>query len=232
MAVLVQREVRAPTDSADVRELVASARLKKAHATARYEIRLLGAPAGTLGSVVSGGQKEEQLAYVVTGVLERPQRVDLRGFALAGWDRRLERFVLEATTGGDRFRIEGSRATVEPRVFTVRHGGAVDAAAGAWVLPEAPLLAPGPLPVPELFAAAPAGRAGTIVDPVTGQPAAWRLEEPREEVIDVAGRPRRAMRLTLAYGALAGTLWAEPTGFPLRLDVPPALSLVLVEETR
>jgi len=224
--------------SEDVRALVEDARLEEAHASARYEIRLGNLPVGELVSTVSGGQRDDQLAYVLQGRITRPQPVTLQGFVLADWQRRPARFVLEATMDGVRQRVEGG---LQPRgdggvLFEARHVPP-DGTAGrsaSWVLPEAPVLAPGPLPVPDVNALVPDGasRDGWTESPLTGAPEHWTLDAGVPATFVLAGRERPALRHVLTWGDQRVELVAEPTGFPLRLDLPLGLSVVLVDEKR
>lgn len=237
MAHLAHREIRPRESSADVLAVVEAAGLKRAWARARYAVRLSGADVGELSSTVTGGQADEQLSYIVEGRLERPMALSLRGFVVAGWDRRVERMVLEASLGAARHRLECRtvREGEDAGLFRVSYlpPGALPEAAREWVLAEAPVLAPGPLPLPEVDGGAFEGsRSGQVVDPVTGEPRDWRVARTDVSRREVAGRVREARRHDLFFGDLEARLWTEPSGFPLELELPGALSLVLVEEVR
>jgi hypothetical protein len=258
MGQVLRSEVLQRRESADVRALVDSARLSQTHASATYAIRLGSATVGSLSSTVSGGQHDEQLAYVIEGQLSTPQDVRVKGVVLAGWDRRPERLMLEATIGGERHRLEGTLRddpATEGTLFELRYvpppGGAPRE--GNWVLPEAPVLAPGPLPIPE-FPGSPGessadvplshGRGptagadvppaeGVAADPMTGGPLSWRMTTSHLETLDVAGREREVRRHDVTLGAWQASAWTEPSGFPVRLELP-AWSVVveLVDEKR
>ena len=236
MAGLWRAEVLREGPSQDVQALIDQARLRKEHASARYAVTLGELEVGELSSTVSGGQREEQLLYRLSGRLDQPARVRLNGFVLAGWDRRPERFVLEARTGGERHRIEGGlRQDAGGVLFQASYQPPAGGAERTFdlVLPQAPVLVPGPLPLPELaegLAAAP--RSGAVADPVTGEPVQWRVEsEPVPEFV-AAGRAREAVRHSLFYGDWQAVIWTEPNGFPLRVELPLGFALTLVEENR
>jgi hypothetical protein len=236
LAVVYRTEVLRERPSEDVQALIDQARLRKEHASAAYEVRLGELPVGELSSMVSGGQREEQLLYRIQGELTQPARVRLNGFVLAGWDRRPERFVLEAFTGGRRHRIEGGLRHLADGVLFEAHyqppeGG--EQRSFDFVMPAAPLLAPGPLPIPELSGVGPGAiRSGTIADPMTGEPVNWRIDTEQVESFAVAGTPRRAIRHSLLYGAWTASLWTESSGFPLQVELPLGLRVVLREERR
>lgn len=237
MAGLWRSEVLRDRPSDDVQALIDQARLRKEHASAAYRVTLGELEVGELRSTVSGGQREEQLLYRIHGTLEQPARVRLSGFVLAGWDRRPERFVLEARTGGQRHRLEGGLRR-EPGGGVLFEARYLPPAGGAerrfdLVLPDAPILAPGPLPLPELgpgLAGLPA--AGTVADPMTGEPVDWRIETSARPGFEAAGRPRDAVRHALLYGAWQASLWTESTGFPLRVELPLGFAVTLKEEKR
>lgn len=253
LAAVVRSEILQHRESADVRSLVDSARLARTHASALYAIRLGSATVGSLESTVSGGQHDEQLAYVIEGQLTVPQPIHLKGVVLAGWDRRPQRLVLEVTVGADRHRLDG---TLQPdaasggSLFELRYTppatSGLDARAFNWVLPEAPLLAPGPLPIPEFSSlarsnATEAGgeslsasvpREGALPDPMTGAPMAWSISSTRVETLVIAGRAREARRHDLKVGAWEGRAWTEASGFPLRLELPGGVIVELIEEKR
>jgi hypothetical protein len=253
MGAVVRAEIFGRRESADMRALVDSARLARTHASAVHAIRFGSATVGHLRSTVSGGQHEEQLAYLLEGQLTLVQPVRLKGVVLAGWDRRPQRLVLEATLGADRHRLDG---TLRPdpasggALFELRYVPPLPSGAATrefeWVLPEAPVLAPGPLPIPEFLTgaglgadgasgenpAAPISREGSMLDPMTGAPTTWRLASSRIETLLIAGRPRDARRHDIKVGAWEGRAWTEATGFPLRLELPGGLVIELVEERR
>jgi hypothetical protein len=234
MGVVWRTEVARERPSDDVQALIDSARLRKEHATARYAVRLGTSPVGELSSTVSGGQREEQLLYRLSGRLTHPADVRLTGFVLAGWDRRPERFVLEADVGGSRHRIEGGLSRANGGVLFQARYLPPDGREGRsfdLVLPDAPLLAPGPLPLPEVGVAG-APRSGTVADPVTGDPVDWRIETRELTSFAVAGRKRPAIHHALLYGAWTAGLWTEPSGFPLQVELPLGLTVVLEEEKR
>ena len=178
-----------------------------------------------------------------------PQAIRLKGVVLAGWDRRPQRLVLEATLGAARHRVEG---TLRPdpatggSLFEMRYTPPASSGLAPrdvdWVLPEAPLLAPGPLPIPEFAAfagggasgdrSAPIARDGAIADPVTGAPLPWSMGSARLETLIIAGQPRDARRHDIKVGAWEGRAWTEANGFPLRLELPGNVSVELVEEKR
>ncbi len=236
LAAVYRTEVLRERPSEDVQALIDQARLRKEHASASYAVRLGELPVGELSSTVSGGQREEQLLYRLSGVLTQPAQVRLNGFVLAGWDRRPERFVLEASVAGQRHRVEGGlRRLADGVLFEAHYQPPEDGEQRSFdfVLPAAPSLAPGPLPIPELAGVVPgASRTGTIADPVTGEPVDWRIET--EELPDfvLEGVSRSAVRHSLVYGAWTASLWTEPSGFPLQVELPLGLTVVLQEESR
>ena len=234
-------EVVRGRESADVRALVESARLSRVHASATYLVRVGDAAVGRLSSTVSGGQNEEQLTYVIDGELTAPGRVVIKGGVLAGWDRRPERIVLEATMGGDRHRLEGilrpdsstSGSLFELRYVPPRGGTPFE---GTWVLPEAPLLAPGPLPFPEFQGAEMSASFGTkqgaMADPTSGAPMGWTVATSHLETFTIAGRRRQARRHDVRLGAWEGRAWTEASGFPLKLELPGSITIELAAEKR
>jgi len=236
LTIVYRTEVLREGPSEDVQALIDQARLRKEHASARYAVRLGELPVGELSSTVSGGQREEQLLYRLSGVLTQPAKVRLNGFVLAGWDRRPERFVLEASLAGQRHRVEGGlRRHADGVLFEAHYqppeGG--EQRRLDFVLPTAPLLAPGPLPIPELAGIVPGGsRTGTIADPITGEPVEWRIETEVLADFVVEGVKRPAVRHSLLYGAWTASLWTEPSGFPLQVELPLGLTVVLQEESR
>lgn len=236
LAVVYRTEVLREKPSEDVQALIDQARLRKVHASAGYEVRLGELPVGELSSMVSGGQREEQLLYRLQGELTQPIQVRINGFVLADWDRRPERFVLEAFTGGQRHRVEGGlRHHADGVLFEAHYeppeGG--EERSFDFVLPSAPLLAPGPLPVPELGdAVIGLPRTGTLADPITGEPVEWRIDTEEIEDFEVAGGSRAALRHSLLYGSWTASLWTEPSGFPLQVELPLALRVILKEESR
>ena len=237
LALVWRRELRAADGSDDVRALVEASRLSQQHASATHVIRIGSLEVGRLSSRVSGGQTEEQLAYVLRGRLRQPQVVELRGFVLADWDRRPQRFVLELFVAGRRHRIDGGieRAPGGGVTFSARSVLDGGERRYEWVLPEAPVLVPGPLPLPELpllSSQLPGWRAGTMVDPVTGEPQSWSIETTSAEDLIVAGRPRPCMRHVVHYGPHVVSLWTEAGGFPLRAELPLDIVIELVEESR
>jgi hypothetical protein len=236
MARLVRSEGLGGGESEDVRALLASARRDRVHASARYEVRLGGRTVGWLESSVSGGQHDEQLAYSMSGRLDSPVEVVVRGVVIAGWDRTLQRLLLDVTLPGGRTGLVATTERGSGGVFVVsrRTPGSADAPVPLLVLPEAPVLAPGPLPLPELggLARGDGSRQGVADDPLTGVETAWRVATAGEERVVIAGRARAARRLDVAYGTASATLLTEPDGFPLRLELPLGIEVVLVEESR
>ena len=241
---ILRGEVLQRRESEDVRALVDSARLTREHASASYVIRLGTSTVGSLTSTVSGGQHEEQLAYVVEGRLSMPEDIRLKGVVLAGWDRRPERVVLEAVTGTTRHRLEGvlrHDAGTDGTLFEVRlsTGGGVPQEMN-WVLPEAPVLAPGPLPIPEFSADATAVPAapneapaeGARPSPFGGASLRYVVTGAHLETLIVAGRPRRVRRRDIQLGAYQATAWVEASGFPVRLELPGSIVVELVSEKR
>ena len=234
MAQVLRSEVLERRESPDVRALIESARLTRQHATARYVIRIGSAVVGTLASTVSGGRQEEQLQYVLDGELTLPVPVRLKGSVLASWDRRPERIVLEAMLGDQRHRLEGAlKSDGEERLLSVRYlspGGSPDDAP-TWVLPDAPRLTPGPLPIPELSAdALAASRSGVVPDPVTGDPTSWSIEASTREDLVLAGSVRHVRRHDMRYGAYTVRAWTEATGFPVRFELPGGIVIELAQE--
>jgi len=234
MAQVLRSEVLERRESADVRALIESARLTRQHATARYVVRVGTSVIGTLASTVSGGRQEEQLQYVLDGELTLPTSVRVKGSVLASWDRRPERFVIEAMLGDQRHRLEGSlRSDSEERLLEVRYlppSGAPDDAP-TWVLPDAPRLTPGPLPIPELSADALAtSRSGVVPDPVTGDPTSWSIEPSAWEELSLAGSVRHVRRHDMRYGDYTLRAWTEATGFPVRFELPGGVVVELAEE--
>lgn len=238
---VLRSEVVRGRESADVRALVESARLTRVHASAMYLIRVGDATVGRLSSTVSGGQHEEQLTYVLDGELTIPQRVRLKGVVLAGWDRRPQRLVLEAATDARRHRLEGTLrpdSSTAGSIFELRYvpppGGApLD---GTWVLPEAPLLAPGPLPFPEFpgdeLTASYGLKRGAMPGPGSGPPMGWSVVTSHLESFTIAGRERQARRHDVRLDAWEGRAWTEASGFPLRLELPGSITIELTEEER
>jgi len=236
LAVVYRTEVLSERPSEDVQALIDQARLRKEHASAVYEVRLGELPVGEISSTVSGGQREEQLLYRLQGHLTQPVQVRVTGFVLAGWDRRPERFVLEAFTAGQRHRVAGGlRHHADGVLFEAHYqppeGG--ELRSFDFVLPSAPLLAPGPLPVPEMAGSVPGSvQTGTLADPISGEPVDWRIDTEELNDFVVAGASRAALRHSLLYGAWTASLWTEPSGFPLAVELPLGLRVVLQEESR
>lgn len=240
MGELARREVLARREAADVRTLVDAAGLRESHASARYAIRLGTLDIGELSSTVSGVQRDDQLGYVLSGRVGQPFRIGLRGFVLADWERRPERFVLEVALAGESHRLEGGLSPGGPEgvLLEARYVPPGDGRARvqSWMLPDAPRLAPGPLPLPELASAAgdrsrPA-RAGRMIDPRTGEPADWRIESEAGEQLVVAGTRRDVVRHRLRFADLEATAWVEPSGFPVRVELPLGIAVELVQEER
>jgi hypothetical protein len=95
------------------------------------------------------------------------------------------------------------------------------------------VLAPGPLPLPELAGLATGGRAeGRVADPLTGLPTRWVIEAPEPTTFPLAGRERPAVRRALAYGDQRAAIVTEANGFPLAVELPLGIRVVLVEEQR
>lgn len=234
MGQLLKTEVLAARDSPDVRDVVASARLTREHASARYVIRAGATVLGTLASSVSGSRDEEQLAHVVEGELHSPVRARLKVIVVSNWDRRPERLAVDLDLAGSRHRVEG--VLVSPAgPFRVRHlaPGVSPDEAPSWDLDEVPRLAPGPLPMPELASPGNAGtRHGELTDPSTGRPLTWMAHPATWQSITLAGRQRRARRQELVVGDATVTAFTEESGFPLRLELPGGIVLELVEESR
>jgi hypothetical protein len=238
MAQVVRQELLQDQSSEDVRALIDEAGLRKTHASATYRVLAGGSEVGRLTSTVSGGQREEQLVYIVEASLQRPMPLELKGFVLAGWDRRPERFVLETRLDGQPHRIEGGVLREEGQdavVLEARYRpptGNSDRSV-SWILPEAPRLAPGPLPLPEL----PGGdlvalREGQVADPMTGAPTTWRIGSADEADFMLGSTPRPARRHELEFGVWTAVLWSEAGGFPLKVELPLGFSIELTEEER
>lgn len=238
IAGLWRSEALEAAGSTDVRELVEAAGFSRRHASATHAIRIGSLEVGRLTSTVSGGEASEQVAYVLRGRLDQPYAVDLRGFVIADWNRRPERFAFEARLGGQAHRLDGG-IVPGPGGTAALHAHASPAGPEGrrWDLdlPEAPVLIPGPLPLPELpglLGEGPGPRRGSIVDPLTGEPVAWTVETAGPETLAVAGGMRPALRHVVTYGPHVITLWTEPTGFPLKAELPLGIVVVLVEESR
>ncbi len=229
MARLVHSEVLTHRESADVRDLVASARLTRQHASSRHVIRAGEAVIGRLASVVSGSRDEEQLAYIVDGELHGPLSVRLKAVVIASWDRRVERFVMDADVGGARHRFDGQRHA-EDGSFEVRHRAPGVATPATWLLGDAPVLAAGPLPIPAFAREAlDEPRHGEAPDPLGGA-MTWDLRPASWETMDFGGRERRVRRQTLNVGAATVVLLTEDSGFPLRIELPGGLVMELAED--
>src|SRR5205085_6775609 len=131
------------------------------------------------------------LAYSLSGRLESPVEVVLRGVVLADWDRRLQRLVPDITLPGSRTGLVATTDRGSGGVFVVsrRTPGRDEAPVPLLVLPEAPVLAPGPLPLPELggLASADGARQGVADDPLTGAATTWRVATAGNERVVIAG---------------------------------------------
>lgn len=233
MAQVLRSEVLSRRESPDVRSVVAAARLTREHASASYVLRAGAAVVGTLNSTVSGSRDEEQLAYVVEGELHAPLQARLKGVVVAGWDRKPVRLALDLDLGGVRHRVDGGLAG--DGAFRLRYlpQGTPPDQAVTWEIDPAPVLAAGPLPIPEMSAdALSRAQAGEVANPASGAPMSWTLAAPVEETLFVGGRSRRVRRHDLVVSGMAATAWTEETGFPVKIELPGGLTLELVDEGR
>ncbi|MEM7246193.1 MAG: hypothetical protein AAF533_12670 [Acidobacteriota bacterium] len=228
MGFLVRTELLFGSTSKDVRALVDEAGIKKHAATATYGFHFGELRVGELETAVSGGQREDQLLYLLDGRVTTPLPGRLKGTATASWDRRPRGAILDIEIAGARHRIDAKVGEADDgvRLLHVTHASPTGENVHQWPLPADLQLVEGPLPLPRA-AAVSFPESGEAQDPVTGAPTEWTRRETSVPDFEIADRQFSATRHELDLGEHRLEAWIAEGGLLLKASLPFGLSLTL-----